>query len=322
MLIRIIVHRILWAVPLLLGMSFISFVLIRLVPGSYFQSLRLNPQISEDTIRELETKYHLDKPIVEQYFFWLINLLRGDLGYSFYYHAPVGKVLLSRIGPTLLLSSIALVLVWIVVIPAGVYSQRFNWADPVLSAMAFVFMCLPSFLLAFLFLFFALTTGLLPLGGMHSLVYQDLPWHLRILDMARHLLIPSLVISLPAIGALFRVVRANLRTVLTAPFILNARAKGFGKSYILWHHALPNSIHPLIVIFGYQLSDILSGAALVEIICNWPGMGSLMLSAVQAQDLYLVMAGMMVGGVMLILGNVISDIILYCLDPRIREGVM
>ncbi len=322
MLVRIILHRILWAIPLLLGMSLISFILIRSVPGSYFQNLRLNPQISEETIKELEEKYHLNEPVLSQYFYWLLNLLRGDLGYSFYYHAPVGKVIASRVGPTLLLSFISLILVWLVVIPAGVYSQRFSWADPIISTIAFVFMCLPSFFLAFIFLFLALVSGLLPLGGMHSLIYEELPWHLKFLDIARHLIIPSLVISLPAIGGLFRVVRANLRTVLTAPFILNARAKGFEETYILWHHALPNAMHPLVVIFGYQLSDVLSGAALVEIICNWPGMGNLMLSAVQSQDLYLVMAGMMMGGVMLIVGNVISDIILYYIDPRVREGLM
>ncbi len=321
MLGRIIFHRILSTVPLLTGMSLISFILIHSLPGSYFQNLRLNPQISEEQIRKLEEEYHLNEPVLSQYVSWLIHLLHGDLGYSFYYHAPVSKVISSRIGPTLLLSLVALILIWITVIPAGIYSQRFNWADPLFSGMAFVFMCFPSFLLAFLFLLIALITGVLPLGGLHSLVYDELPWPWKVVDLFRHLIIPSLVISLPAIGSLFRIVRANIRSVKEAPFILNARSKGLGETYILWRHALPNVMHPLVMIFGYQLSDILSGAGLVEIICNWPGMGTLMLSAVQSQDVYLVMAGMMMGGVMLILGNIISDIVLYCVDPRVREGL-
>ncbi len=322
MLVRIILARILWALPLLFGVSILSFVLLRALPGSYFASLRLNPQISEETIKEMERKYHLNEPVYKQYLWWVWNLLHGDLGYSFYYHAPVGKVIASRVKATLVLSLVSLVLVWVVVLPAGVYAVRYRPLDPVISVTAFVFMCLPTFFLAFVLLFLAMLTGALPLGGMYSLLHEDLPTLWRWVDLARHLIIPALVISLPAIGGLFRIVRGSLKAVMSAKFILNARAKGFPEDYILWHHALPNALHPLIVIFGYQLADVLSGAALTEIICNWPGMGTMFLSAVQSQDVYLVMAGLMLSAVMLIFGNLVSDILLYWLDPRVREGVV
>ena len=191
--------------------------------------------------------------------------------------------------------------------------------DSIFSFFAFVFMCLPSFFLAFLFLFIAMVTGILPLGGMHSLYYEYLPWHLKLIDLARHLIIPALVISLPSIGALFRIVRSNLLDVYKAPFVLNAYSKGIPENYVFSRYVLPNAMHPLIVIFGYQFADILSGAALTEIICNWPGLGTIMLSAVQSQDMFLVMAGLMLSGVMLILGNLLSDLALYYLDPRVRQ---
>ncbi len=321
MLVRIVLNRILYALPLLFGVSFISFVLIHSAPGNYFQRLRLNPQISEKTIREYERKYHLDESVLKQYFWWLYNLLHGDLGYSFYYDVPVGEVIGSRIKNTLILSLVSLIIIWVTVLPMGTLAVRFRSLDAPLSIIAFVFMCVPSFFLAFILLFLVAKTGLLPLGGIHSLLYEFMPLSEKIKDIARHLVIPSVVISLPAIGSLFRIVRSNLKQVMGSTYILNAYAKGLPEDYILWHYGLPNSLHPLIVIFGYQLSDILSGAALTEIICNWPGMGTMMLSAVQSQDLFLVMATMMLSAVMLIVGNIVSDILLYWLDPRVREAI-
>lgn len=319
MFFRIIFHRMVWALPLLLGVSLIAFVLMHLSPGNYFDRMRLNPQISEQTIKDYETRYHLDEPLLVQYFWWLANLLRGDLGYSFYYHSPVVDVISSRIKNTLLLSLVSMAVIWIAVIPMGIWAVRIRQLDPLLSVVAFVFMCLPSFFLAFLFLFFALLSGILPLGGMHSLFYDSLPLPLKLVDIARHLVIPALVISLPSIGSLFRIVRANLLEKMRAPFVLNAYSKGIPERYVFSRYVLPNAMHPLVVIFGYQLSDILSGAALTEIICNWPGLGTIMLSAVQSQDVFLVLAGLMLSGIMLLLGNLVSDLALYYLDPRTRQ---
>ena len=292
---------------------------MRISPGNYFDRMRLNPQISEETIKKYEARYHLDQPLPLQYLWWLASVMRFDFGYSFYYHSPVVKVISSRIKNTLVLSLVSMAVIWITVIPMGVMAVRFRNLDAVLSLVAFVFMCLPSFFLAFLFLFLALITGVLPLGGMHSLLYDTMPFPARVLDLARHLVIPALVISLPSIGALFRIVRASLLDNSRAPFVVNAYSKGIPEDYVFSRYILPNAMHPLVVIFGYQLSDILSGAALTEIICNWPGLGTIMLSAVQSQDMFLVLAGLMLSGVMLVFGNLVSDIALYYLDPRTRQ---
>ncbi len=167
-------------------------------------------------------------------------------------------------------------------------------------------------------LYFASQTRILPLGGMASAHAADFSFLEKIFDLAKHLVIPTIVISLGAMAGLQRVMRGNMLEVLRQQYILAARAKGLPENRVVYRHALRNAINPMITIFGYHFSDLLSGAALIEIICNWPGLGSVMLTAVRAKDLYLVMASMVMGGVLLLLGNLLADILLAWADPRIR----
>ena len=156
------------------------------------------------------------------------------------------------------------------------------------------------------------------MGGMRSAAYDELSVLGKILDSARHLIIPTLVISLGSIAALQRIMRGNMLDVLRQQYILSARAKGLPETKVIYKHALRNAVNPLITLFGYELSGLLGGAALTEIICNWPGIGSMMLTAVRAKDIYLVMSSMLMGGVLLLIGNLIADILLAWSDPRIR----
>jgi peptide/nickel transport system permease protein len=160
--------------------------------------------------------------------------------------------------------------------------------------------------------------GLLPLGGMQSTNYSQMGVAAKGIDLARHLIIPTLVISVGSIAALQRIMRGNLLEVLRAQYILTARAKGLPEGKVIYRHAVRNAINPMITLFGGELSSLLSGAALTEIICGWPGLGSVMLTAVRSQDLFLVMGSTVLGGVMLIVGYLIADILLAWSDPRIK----
>ncbi len=319
---RFILKRLIFLAPLLLGITLLTFFLIKIAPGDFLDNLRLNPQISSDTIKFYEEKFHLDKPFFIQYAVWLKNVLRGDFGYSFSYKTEVFKVISSRLFNTFILSLSALIFTWILVIPLGVVAalNRGKILDRFLSFFAYLGISTPAFFLAFLLLYLATFTGWLPLGGMRSVRFEELSFWGRILDIGKHLIIPTLVLSVGSVCSLQRVLRANLLEVLGSQYILGARARGLPSKRILYIHALKNAINPMVTIFGYQFSALLSGAALVEIVLGWPGLGTVMLEAVQAQDLYLVMGAILMGGALLIFGNLLADILLGIFDPRIRYG--
>lgn len=315
-----VIRRLLISIPLILAISFITFMFIHLAPGDYFDTLRLNPQISEETIRRYESQYHLDKHPVIQYGYWLRNLLRLDLGYSFVKMSPVTRVIGARVGNTLILSLAALLFAWLIAIPIGIYCavRQYSWGDKIFASLSFFGISIPNFFLALLLLYLASLTGILPTGGMTSVGYESLSWPARSLDILKHLIIPAVVIGTSAVAGLQRLMRGNMLEVLRAQYITTARAKGLPESRVIYRHALRNAINPMITIFGFQLGGLLSGAALTEIITSWPGLGSMMLEAVRSQDLFLVMGGMLMGGVLLIVGNLIADILLAWSDPRIQ----
>ena len=319
-MIRFITRRILFSIPLLLGISFLTFLFIQIAPGDFLDNLRLNPQISTQTIQVYQEKFHLDKPLVVQYFIWLKNMLRGDFGYSFSYKAPVTAVISSRLLNTFILSLSALIFTWIFVIPLGVIAalKKNKITDKALSFISYLGISTPTFLLAFLLLYLATFTGWFPLGGMRSVKFDELSALGKILDVGKHLIIPTVVLSIGSICVLQRIMRANLLEVLGSSYILGAKARGISNKRILYIHALKNALNPMVTIFGYQFSALLSGAALTEIIVGWPGLGQVTLEAVRSQDLYLVMGSMLMGGVLLIAGNLLADILLGVLDPRIR----
>lgn len=319
-MVRYILKRLITTLPLLLGMSLILFVLMKMTPGNYFDSLKLNPQISPETIERYIKLYQLDKPLLVQYFSWLNNTLHLEFGYSFFYNIPVANVIGGRIWNTFILSFVSLILTWGVAIPLGIFAaiHRNKFSDRLIQFLSYVALSSPSFFIAMLFLYFVSQSGLLPLGGMHSANYEELNWIGRFFDVLRHVAIPAIALSIASIGALQRIMRGNMLEVLGQQYILTARAKGLSEQRVIYVHALRNAINPLITLLGYEFSGLLSGAALLEIICSWPGLGALMLTAVQSKDIYLVMATSLMGSVLLIMGNLLADILLVRLDPRIR----
>lgn len=315
-------------IPLLLGITFLSFIIIQMAPGDYLDQLKMNPQISEKTIKQLEEVYGLNQPLLVQYFKWLINALKFDLGYSFSYNMPVIELIKDRVGNTLFLSITSGLLAWFLAIPLGIIAaiKKDSFVDKFIQLFSFTFMSLPGFFLAFIFLFFSVKTGLLPTGGAVSPNYDNLNFYEKILDKLWHVSLPAFVLAITSLAGLVRLVRSAMIESLQSEYVLFAKAKGLKEKDIVLKHALKNALNPFITILGFEIASLLSGAALIEIIVNWPGMGMLMLDAVLSQDLYLVMGGLYIGAIMLIVGNLIADILLAKIDPRIRqrevEGVL
>lgn len=336
MLIKYIFNRILYTIPLIFGITLISFFILQLAPGNYFTQLKMNPQISEATIAQMEREFGLDKPWYLQYFYWLREILfpivkhaggipyvvpKLNFGYSFTYHIPITTLIKWRLFNTFILSLSAILLTWLIAVPIGIYSavHQYSWADKIFSILAFFGMSIPNFFLAFLLLYIASVTGWFPIGGMVSGNYDALSLLGKIWDRFHHLMIPTFVLGTSGMAGLVRLMRGNMLDDLRSEYITTARAKGLSERVVIYKHALRNSINPFITLFGYQLSGLFSGAALVEIIVSWPGLGQLMLGAVLSQDLYLVMGNLLMGAFLLIAGNLLADILLAVSDPRIRH---
>lgn len=315
-----ILRRLLQAVPLLLGITIISFLIIQLAPGDPLTRLEMNPEMSKATIDQMRVRFGLDKPLIVQYAKWLWGILRFDLGISFTYQVPVISLIKERLLNTLLLSITAMLVVWLLSIPLGIWcaTHQYKWSDQLLSGLSFIGISLPTFFFAFLLLYLTSVTGWLPTGGMVGLNHAEYSIWGKFIDYAKHLIIPVTVLAGASIAGMLRIMRANMLDELHLPYITMARAKGLSEKQTIYKHALRNAVNPMVTIFGYQLSGLLSGAALTEIIISWPGMGRLILDALLQQDLYLVMASLLVSSVLLILGNLAADILLAWIDPRIR----
>ena len=316
-----IIRRILIVIPLLLAISLMSFMIMQLSPGSYLDQMRLSPDISENLIREMEADFGLDQNIIMQYLSWLGQILQGNLGESFTYRVPVSEIILSRLLNTLILSTAAMLISWLVSIPIGIYSatHRYSWLDNIFSIFSFVGLSIPNFFFALLLLFSIVRFDIpLPINGMTSIMYDFMTPLEKFIDILKHLLVPALVLGTAGIASLMRQMRGQMLDVINKDYIRTARAKGLTEKRVIYKHAFRNAINPMITIFGFQLSSLFSGAALTEIVTGWPGLGKMMLTAVRSKDLYLAMAGMMMGSLMLIIGNLAADILLAFNDPRIK----
>ncbi len=316
-----ILRRLLLMIPLVLGISLISFGAMQLAPGDYVDQLKQNPSIKPATLARLRRDFGLDKPPIQQYGLWLYRAVaKRDFGESFTYHQPAFELIGSRIYYTFILSLWSLVLSWLLAIPLGVYTatHRNSFLDRVFNFGAFAGISLPSFFVALLALILAQRTGWFPVGGAQSSDYDNFSRWSKILDTGRHLILPVLVLGLGGVAGLMRQMRGNLLDVLSDNYILAARARGVSERQVVWKHATRNAINPLITLAGYQLSGLLAGAALVENVMAWPGLGRLLLESVQTQDLYVSMASFVMGAVLLIVGNLISDLLLVVSDPRIK----
>lgn len=312
------IKRILQAIPLLILVSIISFTIIKLSPVDPLAELRLNPSITEQTIAIEKQRLGLDLPVYQQYFRWAFNFIQGNLGISTT-GEPVATRLLERIPNTLLLSFATLFMVWIVGVPLGVLAA-INWKKPIdrfLTVFSSIGMAIPSFFFALLLLIFAVKTGWFPIGGLTSVGFDEFSPIKKLFDIIHHLILPTFVLFTISLSGLQRQIRGNLLDIMDSDYIKMAKAKGLSQNVILYKHALRNAINPMITLLGFEFASLLSGAALTEYVFQYPGLGRLVLEAVMKSDINLVMASLMIGSIMLILGNLLADILLFIVDPRI-----
>ena len=317
---KYIFKRLLQTIPLLIIVSIISFCIIRLAPIDPLAELRLNPAISQETLDKEIQRLKLDKPIYIQYFSWAKSFVKGDLGYTSA-GEKVSVKLKERIPNTLLLTIIVIFMTWSVGIPLGIFAaiRKETTFDRMLTVISSIGMAIPSFFFAILMLMFAVKTGWFPVGGLTSYNFNDMSLIGKILDLARHLVLPVIVLFTISLSGLQRQMRANMLEVLDSDYIKFARAKGLSEFKVIFKHALRNAINPMITLLGFEFAGLLSGAALTEYVFQYPGLGRLILEAVMKSDINLVMASLMMGTIMLILGNLIADILLMLTDPRTRH---
>ena len=321
LMLRFILIRFLHMVPIIIVVIASGFFLIQLAPGDIFTTMALNPDIRPEQLEHFRKSFGLDQPWYVQFFKYLWNILRGDFGFSENFKAPVFTLVNQRAANTLILAFATVIAAWGFSIPAGILAatKQYSWKDQVVSIFAFVGLSIPNYFLAFLLLYLISVTGnWLPIGMMYSVNVNDLSAIGKFFDLVKHMVVPVVVLATSVTASLVRVMRANMLEIMNMQYVVTARSKGLKERTVIYKHALRNAINPMITLFGFQLGAILTGAALVERVVGWPGLGKLILTAVLTQDLYLVVGSLIYGVGLLVIGNLVADILLAVVDPRVR----
>jgi peptide/nickel transport system permease protein len=319
---RYFLRRLMQAAFLLVGVSILTFLFSALAPGNYFDDMRLNPQISPETVAALRVQYQIDRPLTVRYGRWLNALLHGEMGFSFAYNSPVAPLLWVRARNTLLLTLTATLIAWSLALPLGIWSAetRGRLPDRALSWATAGLLVIPDLVLSLGLLILAVRSGWFPTGGMVSAGFESLSWFQQVRDIALHMELPVLALVLSALPMLVRHVRAAVADVLQAPFVRAARGHGISRRTLLYRYVLRAAANPLITLFGISLGALLSGSLVVEVVMSWPGLGPLLLEAILARDVYVVIGGVLCSTVFLVVGNFFADMLVYWADPRIRSG--
>jgi peptide/nickel transport system permease protein len=307
-------------IPLLFGITMLVFILMSLAPGDFLTPVRAQRDVPAELIAAIEVEFGLDQPWYVQYLKWLGNVFEGNLGHSWAYKLPVSDLIGQRIFATFLLSLCAFVFSWAIAIPLGVLAAIYKDSifDRISAGLAYAALSIPEFFLALLLVFFAAQTGWFPMGGATSIEYEYMSWFEQMLDRAHHLILPTVALGIGSIASIMRIMRANFLDTIRAGFVTTARAKGQREFIVMFKHALRNAINPLVSAFGFAFSGLLSGALMVEIVLQYPGLGQLMYQSILREDQFVVLAAVMMGCTMLVLGNLLADILLAWSDPRIR----
>ncbi|KQX34930.1 ABC transporter permease [Devosia sp. Root436] len=322
-----ILKRLVYMIPTLFGMSIISFAIIQLPPGDYLTSLMSTladggAPIDAATVERLRSQYGLDQPIWLQYGKWMAGILfRGDFGFSFEWNQPVAEVIWSRMGTTLALSFAALLFVWAVSLPIGIYSavRRHSVGDYVFTFLGFIGLAVPNFIFALTLMYVSFRVFGQSVGGLYSPEYVDAPWSwAKLWDLMMHLWIPIIVIGTSGTAAMIRILRANLTDELSKPYVTTARAKGLPEYKVIVKYPVRIALNPFVSAIGWVLPELVSGVTITAIVLNLPTAGPLLLRALVAQDMYLAGSFILLLSVLTLVGMLVSDILLALLDPRIR----
>ena len=323
------VHRILIMIPTLIAISILIFIIIHLPPGDYFSTYiaELQSQGEQANLAKiafLKAQYGFDRPLWEQYLYWVIGLLHGDMGYSFLYDLPVNKVVGDRLFLTFLVSFTTILFTYVVAFPIGVYSatHQYSISDYLLTFVGFLGLATPSFLLALLLVYFANVYFGISIGGLMDPRYVDAPWSWpKAISVLAHIWIPVIVIGTAGTASMIRRLRANLLDELQKQYVVTARAKGVPPVKLLFKYPLRLALNPFISDIGSLLPHVISGAAVVSIVMSLPTTGPMLLEALRSQDMFLAGSFLMFMAFLTVIGVFLSDLALAALDPRIRLHV-
>jgi peptide/nickel transport system permease protein len=320
------IRRILIMVPTLVAISAIVFVIIQLPPGDYLttmiEELRAQGETASlERIEFLKQQYGLDREPIEQYFYWVLGMLQGDLGWSFEYNLPVTQVIGERLLMSFIIALTTVIFTYLVAFPIGIYSatRQYSIGDYLLTFLGFLGLATPSFLLALVLLYVANVAFGTSIGGLMdpAFVDQAMSWA-KFKSVLEHLWIPVVVIGLSGTAAMIRRLRANLLDELQKQYVVTGRAKGLPPGRLLFKYPLRMALNPFIADIGSLLPSLISGAAIVSVVLSLPTNGPMLLRALQSQDMYLAGSFLMIEAVLVVVGVFLSDLALAALDPRIR----
>ncbi|WP_342358952.1 ABC transporter permease [Terrarubrum flagellatum] len=326
-MLRFIIVRLLWMIPSLVVISFLSFVLIQLPPGDYVTTYiatlaASNEVVDQNTAAELRQRFGLDQPMIVQYWKWISGIvLRGDFGLSFEWQQPVSGLIWERMALTLVLTFSTLLATWGIALPIGVFSavKKYSIADYIVTTISFLGLAIPSFLLALVLMYFAAVELGQEVGGLFSEQYLNAPWSLgKVVDLLHHLWIPVIILAVSGTASLIRVMRANMMDELNKPYVTTARAKGLSEFHLLMKYPVRIALNPFISTIAWLLPNLVSGSIIVAIVMSLPTAGPLLLQSLMAQDMYLAGAFVLLICALTLVGSLISDILLALADPRIR----
>jgi peptide/nickel transport system permease protein len=328
-MLQFILGRVFTMVVMTLVLSFVCFFIIQLPPGDVITAYAAELAASGDTasgaqLDQLRERYGLDQPFFIQYVKWVRNIVVGDLGYSFNLKRPVAEVINSRIGISLLVESIAVVVLWAFAIPIGIYSavRRYSAGDIFATIFGFIGLAVPNFLLALLIMYLVYIFTGTAVNGLFSPEYADARWSLgRIWDFFTHVWIPVLVIATGGAAQIIRILRANLLDELNKPYVVTARAKGMSERRLIMRYPVRVAMIPLVATVGWVLPAVISSSIVTAIVLNLPTLSPILLRALLSQDMHLAGALILFMGVLTLVGTLVSDLLLTWIDPRIRTGM-
>ncbi len=321
-----IARRIVWMIPTLLVISFLSFAIIQLPPGDYLSSYiaaleESGETVSEERAEALRAQFNLDQPFIVQYLDWLGGVLTGDLGQSFEWNRPVTELLGERLALTMAISVLTILFTWLLAIPIGVYSavRKYSVLDHTITLIGYIGLATPNFLLALIFMYIGFSWFGTDPSGLFSAEYENAPWSWgKLGDFLLHAWIPVVVIGTSGTAGLIRIMRGNLLDELGKLYVVAARAKGLGFWRLVVKYPVRVAINPLISTIGWLLPQVVSGAVITAVVLNLPTIGPLLLRSLMNQDMYLAGSIVMILATLTVVGTLISDILLMILDPRIR----
>lgn len=311
---KYILKRILIAIPVLIGITLIDYAIMCLA-GSPLEMLK-GPRISDAALQAKEIAAGLDKPLIVQYFVWLWQLLQGNLGYSMKSYEPVGAMIGSHIGPTLLLMGASLTLSLLIAVPAGIYSavKQYSKGDYAVVTASFIGSSIPSFFLALILIYiFTVKLGILPSGGMNTLGMDG-----SVADTIRHMVLPVTVLAVSLAGSNIRYIRSSFLEILQQDYLRTARAKGIGYKRVIWKHAMRNALLPIVTVIGMQIPMLFGGAVIIEQVFSWPGLGLMTMTAIMGRDYPVIMGVCLLSAVVVLVSNLITDILYALVDPTIQ----